>query len=70
MIDIRLIREQREEMEKRLRTRDASIDLGEVLSADARPLPSAGPLHLANPLNRLVCVGLGSPADAAMRDLS
>ncbi|MBU0595376.1 serine--tRNA ligase [Candidatus Bipolaricaulota bacterium] len=36
MIDIRLIREHREEIEKRLRTRDASIDLSEVLSHDER----------------------------------
>ena len=36
MIDIRLIREQRDEVERRLRTRDGSIDLGEVLALDER----------------------------------
>ena len=36
MIDIRLIREDRDEIERRLRTRDASIDLSEVLSHDER----------------------------------
>jgi len=36
MIDIREIREQRDEIEKRLRTRDASIDLREVMALDER----------------------------------
>jgi len=34
MIDIRLIREERNEIEARLRTRDASIDLSEILTLD------------------------------------
>ena len=36
MIDIRLVREKRDEIEKRLRTRDASIDLGEIVALDER----------------------------------
>ena len=36
MIELRLIREQREEIEARLRTRDSSIDLSEIVSLDER----------------------------------
>jgi len=36
MIDIRVIRERRDEIEKRLCTRDASIDLGEIVALDER----------------------------------
>ena len=36
MIELRLIREQREEIEARLRTRDSSVDLSEIVSLDER----------------------------------
>ena len=34
MIELRLVREQREEIEARLRTRDSSVDLSEIVSLD------------------------------------
>ena len=36
MIELRLIREQREDIEARLRTRDASVDLSEIVDLDER----------------------------------